>query len=184
MSSSTIDVGIDLGTTNSAISRLQQGMPFVIPNNDGAPATPSVVRVNKSGTVFIGKKAYDYLVSDPENTVGEFKRWMGTDHVVSFQDSGKRMTAPELSALILQSLRNDLQSQGDTVPAMVITVPAAFELNRAQPRKMPPGWRASNMHHSFKNRSRRPSHMDTGSTSRDGTGWFMTLAVGPLTSPW
>ena len=130
MSRSTIDVGIDLGTTNSAISRLQQGIPFVIPNNDGAPATPSVVRVNKSGTVFTGKKAYDYLVSDPDNTVGEFKRWIGTDHVVSFKDSGKRMTAPELSALILQSLRNDLQSQGDTVPAMVITVPAAFELNQ------------------------------------------------------
>lgn len=130
MPRSTIDVGVDLGTTNSAISRLQQGMPFVIPNNEGAPATPSVVRINKSGTVFIGKKAYDYLVSDPENTVGEFKRWMGTDHVVSFKDSGKRMTAPELSSLILQSLKNDLQSQGDTAPAMVITVPAAFELNQ------------------------------------------------------
>jgi len=130
MSRSTIDVGIDLGTTNSSIARLQQGLPFVIPNNDGAPATPSVVRVNASGTTFIGKRAYDFLVSDPDNTVGEFKRWMGTDQTFTFRDAAKTMTAPQLSALILQSLRNDLQTQGDKTPAAVITVPAAFDLNQ------------------------------------------------------
>lgn len=130
MSRSTIDVGIDLGTTNSSIARLQQGMPFVIPNNDGAPATPSVVRVNASGTTFIGKRAYDFLVSDPDNTVGEFKRWMGTDQTFTFRDAGKMMSATQLSALILQSLRSDLQTQGDKTPAAVITVPAAFDLNQ------------------------------------------------------
>jgi len=130
MTRSTIDIGIDLGTTNSAIARLQQGVPFVVPNNDGAPTTPSAIRINKTGTVFTGRSAYTYAVSDPDNTAIEFKRWMGTDHQFSFVDSGRQMSAPELSALILQSLRNDLEAQGEIAISAVITVPAAFDLNQ------------------------------------------------------
>ena len=127
---STIDIGIDLGTTNSAIARLQQGVPFVVPNNDGAPTTPSAVRINKIGTISVGKRAYDYAVSDPDNTAIEFKRWMGTDHEFQFLDAGKKMSAPQLSAAILGTLKNDLETQGETASAVVITVPAAFELNQ------------------------------------------------------
>jgi len=130
MARSTIDVGIDLGTTNSAIARMQQGVPFVIPTNDNSTFTPSVVRINSNGAVAVGREAYAWLEADPQNTKGEFKRVMGTDEVFRFEASGRELTAPQLSAEVLKRLRGDLGVQGEPTVAAVITVPAAFELNQ------------------------------------------------------
>lgn len=130
MARSSIDVGIDLGTTNSAVAVIQQGSPFVV--RDGMQTTtPSVVRILKSGTVMVGQKPYDLLEHDPSNVASEFKRWMGTREARSFRDSGVEMTATQLSAEVLKTLRNNVERYlGETIRSAVITVPAAFDLTQ------------------------------------------------------
>lgn len=131
MQENNIDIGIDLGTTNSVIAIMQQGTPFVQAADPSKPITPSVVRITRNGAMMTGNKAAGFLVADPENTVGGFKRRMGTAHIQKFTASGREMTAPQLSAVILQSLRNDVQQYTDgEISAAVITVPAAFDLNQ------------------------------------------------------
>jgi molecular chaperone DnaK len=128
---SNIDIGIDLGTTNSAVAVIQQGTPFIISDDPSRPLTPSVVRINSSGVLTVGNKAYDMLLADEDNTVGRFKRWMGTNEVKRFRDSGRELTAPQLSAEVLKVLRGYVQRQlGEATTAAVITVPAAFEVNQ------------------------------------------------------
>ena len=127
----SIDIGIDLGTTNSAIAVIQQGLPFVIPNNVNMSTTPSVVRIDKRGTMTVGQKAYQNLEANPEDTVGEFKRWMGTSQAFTFAGTGRTLRAPELSAEVLKELRANLQRQlGGQLTSAVITVPASFDLNQ------------------------------------------------------
>ena len=130
MERTTIDFGIDLGTTNSAIAVLDGVTTSIIKNNDDADITPSAVQIKKSGTVYVGLKAKKAL----ENPLSwndafiEFKRRMGSDYEYEFPASGQRKRPEELSAEILKSLRGDVaQRTGEDVRAAVITIPAMFE---------------------------------------------------------
>ncbi|HET6249162.1 MAG TPA: Hsp70 family protein [Tepidisphaeraceae bacterium] len=123
----TIDFGIDLGTTNSSIGLCRQGEVRIFQTTDLMNVTPSVVYVSKSGRMLVGKKAYDTWVADPENTQAEFKRWMGFSDQLKFPASGKVLSAEELSAEVLKSLRADAErATQEQIRAAVITVPAAF----------------------------------------------------------
>ncbi len=133
MSRTTIDFGIDLGTTNSLIACMQVGNVVVLKNNDNEDRTPSVVRLDASGNVIVGRRAYARLEDDPENTKAEFKRLMGTRETLTFQRSRRAMTPEELSAEVLKSLKADAQNAlGEEVKAAVITVPAMFELPQCE----------------------------------------------------
>lgn len=125
--SETIDYGIDLGTTNSSIALCRSGEVRVFQTTDLMNVTPSVVYVSKSGRKLVGRRAYDAWVADPENTQAEFKRWMGLSDALPFPASGLRMTAEEMSAEVLKSLRADAERQTqESLTSCVITVPAAF----------------------------------------------------------
>lgn len=131
MSRTTIDFGIDLGTTNSAIAVLKGVSTEIIKNNADADITPSAVSIDKKGAVFVGQRAKNKIESDSENAYIEFKRRMGTDHVYQFKSSGQSRKAEELSAEVLKSLRADVQQRlGEIVEGCVVTVPAAFELHQ------------------------------------------------------
>ncbi|AZT94860.1 molecular chaperone DnaK [Brevibacterium aurantiacum] len=118
-------VGIDLGTTNSVVAVLEGGDPKVIANAEGGRTTPSVVAVNKNGDSLVGEIAKRQAVTNIKNTVASVKRHMGTDW--STEIGGKKMSAPEISARILQKLKHDAEEylQEDVTDA-VITVPAYF----------------------------------------------------------
>jgi molecular chaperone DnaK len=119
-------VGIDLGTTNSVVSVLEAGEPVVIPNAEGGRTTPSVVAFSKSGEVLVGEVAKRQAITNPERTIRSVKRHMGTNWTVDID--GKKYTAQEISARILQKLKRDAESYlGDTVNQAVITVPAYFD---------------------------------------------------------
>lgn len=125
--SATIDFGIDLGTTNSSVACCRGGKVSVFQNMELSTVTPSVVYVGKTGRMLVGRKAYDTWVQDPQNTQAEFKRWMGYSDKLEFPASGRSMTAEELSAEVLKSMRADaMRHTGQPVDAAVITVPAAF----------------------------------------------------------
>ncbi|MFI0405962.1 Hsp70 family protein [Actinomadura sp. 3N508] len=131
MNRTTIDFGIDLGTTNSAIARLDGVETEIIKNNDGAETTPSAVLVDRRGRISVGRAARDRSEHDPENTCVEFKLRMGTTgQPKHFAAAGRSMEPEELSAEVLRSLRRDVgQRTGEEIGAAVITVPAAFELS-------------------------------------------------------
>jgi molecular chaperone DnaK len=119
-------VGIDLGTTNSVVSVLEAGEPTVIPNAEGARTTPSVVGFSKSGEVLVGEVAKRQAITNHDRTIRSVKRHMGTSWTVDID--GKKYTAQEISARILQKLKRDAESYlGDTVSQAVITVPAYFD---------------------------------------------------------
>lgn len=127
----TIDVGIDLGTTNSSVALIQQGRPQLVPNFRGDQTTASVVHLDGNGTVTIGRQALDRLVRDPENARSEFKRLMGQAESMVFPASGIVKTPAELSADVLNSLLADVERYAGNRPiAAVVTVPAAFDLNQ------------------------------------------------------
>ena len=118
-------VGIDLGTTNSAIAVLEGGEPTIIPNAEGGRTTPSVVAFSKSGEVLVGEVAKRQAVTNVDRTVSSVKRHMGTDWSVAID--GKKYTAQEISARILAKLKTDAESYlGESVTNAVITVPAYF----------------------------------------------------------
>ncbi len=118
-------VGIDLGTTNSVVSALEAGDAVVIPNAEGARTTPSVVAF-KDGEVLVGEVAKRQAVTNAEHTIRSVKRHMGTNW--STEIDGKKYTAQEISARILQKLKRDAESYlGDSVTQAVITVPAYFD---------------------------------------------------------
>ena len=118
-------VGIDLGTTNSAIAVLEGGEPTIIPNAEGGRTTPSVVAFSKSGEVLVGEVAKRQAVTNVDRTVSSVKRHMGTDWSVAID--GKKYTAQEISARILAKLKADAEAYlGETVTNAVITVPAYF----------------------------------------------------------
>jgi molecular chaperone DnaK len=119
-------VGIDLGTTNSVVSVLEAGEPTVIPNAEGARTTPSVVGFSKSGEVLVGEVAKRQAITNPDRTIRSVKRHMGESWTMDID--GKKYTAQEISARILQKLKRDAESYlGDTVTQAVITVPAYFD---------------------------------------------------------
>lgn len=128
----TIDFGIDLGTTNSAIAVFEDDAALVIKNNDGWDITPSAIWIPKPGVVHVGRAARDRVEKDSENAASEFKLEMGlADAGRGFASAGVTLTPVELSAEVLKSLRADAGHHCGTPPdAAVITVPAAFALNQ------------------------------------------------------
>ncbi|HVF49449.1 MAG TPA: Hsp70 family protein [Pyrinomonadaceae bacterium] len=119
--------GIDLGTTNSCIARLDGDEVRVIQNSDQMNVTPSVVRVLRSGSLMVGRRAYNAIAEDPDNVAAEFKRLMGQKYRKEFPASGRAMSPEELSAEVLKSLAGDARRHTeDDVEAVVITMPAAF----------------------------------------------------------
>ncbi|MFF8610356.1 Hsp70 family protein, partial [Streptomyces sp. NPDC015346] len=123
-------VGIDLGTTNSVVAVLEGGEPTVITNTEGARTTPSVVGFAKKGEVLVGEVAKRQAVTNVERTARSVKRHMG-EAQWRFPDTGdidgKRYTAQEISARVLQKLKRDAEAYlGEDVTDAVITVPAYF----------------------------------------------------------
>ena len=149
-------IGIDLGTTNSVVAVMEGGEPTVIPNLDGNRVTPSVVAFTDSGDRLVGQTAKRQAVTNPRNTVFSIKRFMGRRHsevkaeekivpyeviggaedLVKVSLHGKEYTPPELSALILQSLKETAEAYlGETITDAVITVPAYFNDSQRQATK-------------------------------------------------
>ena len=148
-------IGIDLGTTNSCVAVLEGGEPKVIPNEEGARTTPSIVAFSKSGERLVGQVAKRQAITNPENTIFSIKRFMGRrynevndemkmvpfkvtqqgDHV-GVLAQGKEYTPPEISAMILQKLKKSAEAYlGETVTEAVITVPAYFNDAQRQATK-------------------------------------------------
>ena len=150
-------IGIDLGTTNSAMAVMQAGKPEIIANSEGARTTPSVVAVNKNGERLVGQVARRQQVTNPKNTIYEVKRLIGrswTDkevqrdiklmgyemvksgNGVKVKMGDKEYSPEEVSAMILGKLKADAEAfLGDTVTEAVITVPAYFDDSQRQATK-------------------------------------------------
>ena len=149
-------IGIDLGTTNSVVAVMQGGEPVVIPNQEGARTTPSVVAITKSGERLVGQVAKRQAITNPENTVYSIKRFMGRryDEVVEeakripykvtkgphddarVEIQGKVYSPPEISAMILQKLKAAAEDfLSEKVSKAVITVPAYFNDSQRQATK-------------------------------------------------
>ena len=149
-------IGIDLGTTNSVVSVMEGGEPTVIPNLEGSRTTPSVVAFTPSGERLVGAPAKRQAVTNPQNTIYSVKRFMGRRHdevadeermvpykitggpqdLVKVEAAGKEYTPPEISAMILQNLREAAEAYlGEKVERAVITVPAYFNDSQRQATK-------------------------------------------------
>src|SRR5881392_3806657 len=149
-------IGIDLGTTNSVVAVMEGGQPSVIVNQEGARLTPSVVAMAKDGERLVGQVAKRQAVTNPENTIFSIKRFMGRkfDEVASERSrvpyavvraangdalvkiDGKVYTPPEISAMILQKMKQTAEDYlGETVTDAVITVPAYFNDAQRQATK-------------------------------------------------
>ncbi len=127
-------VGIDLGTTNSAVAVLEGGQPTVIANAEGSRTTPSVVAFSKQGEVLVGEVAKRQAVTNVDRTISSVKRHMGTDWTQEID--GKKYTPQEISARILGKLKKDAESYlGESVTDAVITVPAYFSDSERQATK-------------------------------------------------
>jgi molecular chaperone DnaK len=127
-------VGIDLGTTNSVVAVLEGGEPAVIANAEGSRTTPSVVAFAKNGEVLVGEVAKRQAVTNVDRTIRSVKRQMGTDWKVTID--GKKFTAQQISAFVLQKLKRDAESYlGETITDAVITVPAYFSDAQRQATK-------------------------------------------------
>jgi molecular chaperone DnaK len=127
-------VGIDLGTTNSVVAVLEGGDATVISNAEGARTTPSVVAFAKNNEVLVGEVAKRQAVTNVDRTIRSVKRHMGTDW--STEIDGKKFTAQQISAFILQKLKRDAESYlGEAVTDAVITVPAYFNDAQRQATK-------------------------------------------------
>ncbi|MFW9995991.1 MAG: molecular chaperone DnaK [Candidatus Odinarchaeota archaeon] len=127
-------VGIDLGTTFSAISFLEGGQPVIISNSEGQRTTPSIVAWTDKGERLVGLLAKRQAVMNPENTVRSIKRDMGTGRKVNIQ--GKEYTPEEISSFILQKLKKDAESfLGEEIKQAVITCPAYFTDSQRQATK-------------------------------------------------
>ena len=100
-------IGIDLGTTFSAVAVMEGGKPVIIPNAEGERTTPSVVSMTEEGERLVGRLARNQAISNPEHTVYSIKRHMGEDHKVKIWD--KEFTPQEISAMILQKMKADAE---------------------------------------------------------------------------
>jgi molecular chaperone DnaK len=149
-------IGIDLGTTNSVVAVMEGGQPAVIVNQEGARTTPSVVAIAKDGDRLVGQVAKRQAVTNPENTVFSIKRFMGRKHEETSAEAsrvpyavvrasngdawidarGKKYSPPEISALILQKLKQAAEDHlGEKISDAVITVPAYFNDAQRQATK-------------------------------------------------
>jgi molecular chaperone DnaK len=149
-------IGIDLGTTNSVVAVLEGGDPVVIPNAEGGRTTPSVVAFTKDGERLVGQIAKRQAVTNPTNTIFSIKRFMGrktgevqaessrvpyriasgTNDLASVEIQGKRYTPPEISAMILQKMKQTAEDYlGHSVTKAVVTVPAYFNDSQRQATK-------------------------------------------------
>lgn len=131
-------LGIDLGTTNSAAAIYEGGRSTVIPSAEGPTMAgkmfPSVVAFTKDGQLLVGEPAKRQATANPEGTLFEIKRKMGTDHKVNIQ--GKEYTPQQISAFILQKIKKDAETYlGTPIKKAVITVPAHFDDNQRQATK-------------------------------------------------
>ncbi len=149
-------IGIDLGTTNSAVAVMEGGDPKVIVNEEGSTTTPSVVAFSKSGEILVGQVAKRQAVTNPENTIYSIKRFMGRQYDEVSEEmkmvpykvikgpngeaklvvQGKEYTPAEISALILQKLKKSAEAYlGEKITEAVITVPAYFNDSQRQATK-------------------------------------------------
>jgi molecular chaperone DnaK len=149
-------IGIDLGTTNSVVAVMEAGDPVVIPNAEGGRTTPSVVGFSKDGERLVGQIAKRQAVTNPTNTIFSIKRFMGRkmseataekgrvpytvsagqNDMVSVEIQGKRYTPPEISAMILQKMKQTAEDYlGHGVTKAVVTVPAYFNDSQRQATK-------------------------------------------------
>ena len=149
-------IGIDLGTTNSCVAVMEGGEPVVIPNSEGARTTPSVVAITKTGERLVGQVAKRQAVTNPKNTVYSIKRFMGRKYSEVVEEiknvpydvkkgpndevlivlGGKEYTPPEISAMILQKMKQTAEDYlGVKVSEAVITVPAYFNDSQRQATK-------------------------------------------------
>lgn len=149
-------IGIDLGTTNSCIAVMEGGQPIVIPNPEGGRTTPSVVAFTKTGERLVGPLAKRQAITNPQNTISSIKRFMGrrysevANEVARFpfkiiehdngdawvEAGGKKYSPPEISAMILQYLKQSAEAYlGEKVSKAVITVPAYFNDSQRQATK-------------------------------------------------
>jgi len=131
-------IGIDLGTSNSAASVMEGGRPSMIPSAEGASvggkAFPSYVAFTKDGQLLVGEPARRQAVTNPDGTIKNVKRKMGTSEKVTAL--GKEYTPQQISAFILQKIKRDAEAYlGETVDKAVITVPAYFDDNQRQATK-------------------------------------------------
>ena len=131
-------IGIDLGTSNSAAAVIQGGKPTLIPAAEGTTvagkAFPSIVAFSKDKELLVGEPARRQAVTNPDNTIREAKRRMGTDFIYKIQ--GKEYKPQQISAFILQKIKRDAEAfTGDTINKAVITVPAYFNDNQRQATK-------------------------------------------------
>src|SRR6202451_2986864 len=127
-------VGIELGTTNSVVAVLEGGEPSVIANAEGSRTTPSVVAFAKNGEVLVGEVAKRQAVTNVDRTIRSVKRQMGTDWSVGID--GKKFSAQQISAFILQKLKRDAEAYlGEKITDAVITVPAYFNDAQRQATK-------------------------------------------------
>ncbi|MDE5855001.1 MAG: molecular chaperone DnaK [Ruminococcus sp.] len=127
-------IGIDLGTTNSCVAVMEGGNAVVIPNNEGARTTPSVVAFTNNGERLVGQVAKRQAITNHDRTVSSIKRHMGTNYKVAIDN--KNYTPQEISAMVLQKLKADAEAYlGETVTEAVITVPAYFTDSQRQATK-------------------------------------------------
>jgi len=131
-------IGIDLGTTNSAAAIVEGGKPIIIPSAEGPTVAgkmfPSVVAFTKDGQLLVGEPAKRQAAINPEGTIFEFKRKMGTDY--RYKIYGKEYTPQQLSAFLLQKIKKDAENfLGYPIKKAVITVPAHFNDNQRQATK-------------------------------------------------
>ena len=149
-------LGIDLGTTNSCMAIMEGGEPVVIPNAEGGRTTPSIVAISKTGERLVGQAAKRQAVTNPKNTIFSVKRFMGRkfDEIsdekkrvpyevvkapngdAHVQIADKVYSPPEISAMILQKLKQDAEAYlGETITQAIITVPAYFNDSQRQATK-------------------------------------------------
>ena len=127
-------LGIDLGTTNSAVAVMEGGESVIVPNSEGNRTTPSIVAFTKDGERLVGETAKRQAITNPDRTITSIKREMGTEYKVNID--GKDYTPEEISAMILQKLKADTESYlGEEVTEAVITVPAYFTDSQRQATK-------------------------------------------------
>lgn len=125
-------IGIDLGTTNSAVALFDGEAVRVLPNKRGQECTPSIVRIT-GDSVTVGERARKFLLSDPQHTYREFKRLMGTGKAIGPDSEGRSWLPEQISAEVLKSLADDVEAHSGRRPRMaVVTVPALFELPQSK----------------------------------------------------
>jgi Fe-S protein assembly chaperone HscA len=149
-------VGIDLGTTNSLVAIVENGVPRVLPGRDGSKLVPSIIHFDENGEILVGNVAKARLIENPKNTIFSIKRFMGkgledvredlpmlpfdvsadSEHVIRLKIGGKDYTPPQLSAFILRELKQNAEAAlGEEVVNAVVTVPAYFNDAQRQATK-------------------------------------------------